>query len=63
MPIKAANGGWICASGFMTKFIVELSANRFTAGMGVLIAERGTDRHPRRDCGGGARPITKLDRC
>jgi len=51
MPIKAANGGWICASGFMTKFIVELSANRFTAGMGVLIAERGT------------RPITKLDRC
>jgi len=47
----------------MTKFIVELSANRFTAGMAVLIADRGTDRHPRRGCGGGARPITKLEGC
>jgi hypothetical protein len=46
----------------MTKFIIALSANRFTAGMAVLIAERGTDRHPRRGRGGGAKAnAPKLD--
>jgi hypothetical protein len=33
MPIKAANGGWISASGFMTKFIIVLSANSFAAAL------------------------------
>jgi hypothetical protein len=61
MPIKAANGGCISASGFMKKFIIALSANRFAAGVAVLIAERGIDRHPRRGRDGGARPITELD--
>src|SRR6201993_2805403 len=62
MPIKAANGGWTCASGLMTKFIWG-SPRTALASVDALIAEHCTDRHPRRGHGGGAKVnAPKLDR-